>query len=85
MTTNSDNRRESDRVPMGVECALPWIPVPSSQRPRSAKTSVARKVLFAVAVVILLVGAWQLGRGLYVLAGGPLRYVIFADASDRSG
>jgi hypothetical protein len=80
MTTESANRRESDRAPMGLECALPWIPVPSSQRPRSAKANILRKVLFAVAVVILLIGAWQLGRELYLHAK-----VTVADTSDRTG
>lgn len=64
--------RDSDQVPMGLECALPWIPVPSSRRPRGTKLSTLRKVLFAIGVVILLIGAWQLGRGLYVHAKAQL-------------
>jgi sortase A len=84
MTTKSDNRRESDRVPMGVECALPWIPTPSSQRPRGAKTSVVRKVLFAVAVLILLIGAWQLGRGIYAFAVAQYAQVLVRDAWERT-
>ncbi|HMH19242.1 MAG TPA: hypothetical protein VK572_13970 [Burkholderiales bacterium] len=80
MTTESTNRRESDRAPIGVECALPWLPVPSSKRRSGAKTGVLRKVLIAVAAMILLIGAWQLGRELYLHAK-----VTVADTSDRTG
>ncbi|HEY6720588.1 MAG TPA: hypothetical protein VI363_03030 [Burkholderiales bacterium] len=79
MTTQSTHRRESDQAPIGVECALPWIPVPSSKRRSGAKTGVLRKVLFAVAVMILLVGAWQLGRELYLHTK-----VVFADTRDQT-
>jgi hypothetical protein len=80
MKTDSANRRESDRAPMGIECALPWIPVPSSKRRSGAKANILRKLLLALAVAILLIGAWQLGRELYLHAK-----VTAADTSDRTG
>ena len=57
MAMKTANRRESDRIPMGVECALPWIPAPSSERPTRAKTRVLGKFVFAVAVLLLLLAA----------------------------
>ena len=84
MATQIANRRESDRVPMGVECALPWIPVPSSAQPPKAKSSVLRKLVFALLAVALLLGLWQIGRGLYMQAGGP-RHAVPADTANRKG
>ena len=48
MVTQTTNRRESDRVPMGVESALPWVPVPSSKQPPKAKGGVLRKLVLAL-------------------------------------
>src|SRR6266581_1516394 len=82
MATQTANRRESDRVPMGVESALPWVPVPSSEsaQPPKAKTGVLRKLLFALLALVLLFGVWQVGKKLYVQANAPL-----AQAIDRKG
>jgi hypothetical protein len=65
MATQMTNRRESDRVPMGVESALPWVPVPQSVQPPKAKNGVLRKLFFALAMLFLLLGLWQISKGLY--------------------
>src|SRR5207302_3225816 len=68
MATQMANRRESDRVPMGVECAMPWVPVPSSEsvQPPKAKSGVLRKLFFAIAALVLVIGVWQISKGLYL-------------------
>ena len=78
MATQTANRRESDRVPMGVESALPWVPVPSSEsvQPPKAKSGILRKLVFALLALIFLYGVWQIGKKLYVQANSPLAQVI---------
>jgi uncharacterized protein HemX len=58
------NRRESDRIPFGVECALPWAPGPShaAQQPRPKKHPL-RTAAFVLVALALVLG---LGRGIYV-------------------
>src|SRR5712691_3945726 len=82
MATQTANRRESDRVPMGVESALPWVPVPSSESPQppKARTGVLRKLVFALLALVFLFGVWQIGKKLYIQANAPL-----AQAIDRKG
>ncbi len=65
MRMRTANRRESDRVPMGVESALPWVPVPASEPPRKAKSGVLFKLVLALLALIFLLGLWQIGKGLY--------------------
>ena len=48
-------RRVSDRVPLGIECALPWIPTPPSLG-RPEGTSLARKLSLAVVALFVLLG-----------------------------
>src|SRR5258707_14614914 len=62
------NRRESDRIPMGVESAMPWVPVPSSEsvHPPKAKSGILRKLVLALLVLLFLAGLWQIGKGLYI-------------------
>ncbi|HTF15010.1 MAG TPA: hypothetical protein VK643_10100 [Burkholderiales bacterium] len=59
MTTQTANRRESDRVPMGVESALPWVPVPSSssEQPPKAKTGALRRLVLAIAALAVRKGS----------------------------
>ena len=78
MATQTLNRRESDRVPMGVESALPWVPVPSSEsvQPPKAKSGILGKLVLALLVLIFLFGVWQIGKKLYVQANAPLAQVI---------
>ena len=66
MTTENANRRESDRTPMGLECALPWAPGPSRpvQQPKP-KRHVLRTLAFLLLALVLILGAWHLGRGIY--------------------
>jgi hypothetical protein len=78
MATQTANRRESDRVPMGVESALPWVPVPPSEpvQPTKAKTGILRKLVLALLAVIFLFGVWQIGKKLYDQAHAPRAQVI---------
>ncbi len=82
MATQTANRRESDRVPMGVESALPWVPVPPSDSPQppKAKSGILGKLVLALLVLILLFGVWQIGKKLYVQANAPI-----ARAIDKKG
>jgi hypothetical protein len=52
MATPIANRRESDRVPMGVESALPWVPVPSSKKPPEAKSRGLRKLVLTLLALV---------------------------------
>ena len=81
MTTENTNRRLSDRVPMGVECALPWVPAPSSKEPNKAKSGVLRKLLAAFVALVVLLAIWHVGKELYIQAKSQLAQ---ADA-DKKG
>ena len=52
MAPQTANRRESDRVPMGVESALPWVPVPPSKQPLQAKSSGLRKLVLTLLALV---------------------------------
>ena len=64
MDTRNANRRESDRIPFGVECALPWAeaPSPEAQRPKPKKHPLRTAALCLLALALLL----GVGRGIYV-------------------
>ena len=66
------NRRESDRVPIGVECALPWARTPSreAQRPKPRRNPLRTLGLLLLTLAFIL-GAFQLGRGIYVHFKAP--------------
>ena len=78
MATQTANRRLSDRVPMGVESAMPWVPVPPSEsaQPPKAKSGILRKLVLALLVLIFLYGVWQIAKKLYTQAHAPLAPVI---------
>ena len=78
MATKTANRRESDRVPMGVESAMPWVPAPASEPvpPPKAKSGILGKLVLALLVLIFLFGVWQIGMKLYVQANVPVAPVI---------
>jgi len=78
MATQTANRRESDRVPMGVESAMPWVPVPSSEsaQPPKAKSGVLGKLVLALLVLLVLFGVWQIGKKLYDRTNAPLAQTI---------
>jgi hypothetical protein len=78
MATQTANRRESDRVPMGVESALPWVPVPSSESVRAPKTKsgILSKLVLALLALVFLFGVWQIGMKLYIQANAPVAPVI---------
>ena len=69
----SSNRRESDRIPFGVECAMPWAPAPSpeAQRPKPKRNPLRTLGLLLLTLAFLL-GAWQLGRGIYAHFKAPV-------------
>jgi len=73
MDTNHAYRRESDRIPIGVECALPWAPAPSraAQQARPKKNPL-RTLGFLLLALAFILGAWQLGRGIYVHLKAPV-------------
>jgi len=74
------NRRESDRIPFGVECAMPGLPPPSraAMRPRPKK-SVLKTVGYLLLTIVLLLCVWQFGRGLYIHFKPP----VAQGSSDR--
>ena len=78
MAMQTANRRLSDRVPMGVESAMPWVPVPSSAsvRPRKARSGILGKLVVALLVLILLFGVWQIGKKLHAQANAPLAQTV---------
>src|SRR6267378_4513340 len=64
-------RRESDRIPFGVECALPGLPSRSALRPQP-KNSVLKTVGYLLLTIVFLLCVWQLGRGVYILFKAPV-------------
>jgi len=78
MATQTANRRESDRVPMGVESALPWVRVPSSESVQAPKTKsgILSKLVLALLALLFLFGVWQIGMKLYIQANAPVAPVI---------
>src|SRR6266571_1070057 len=78
MATQTLNRRESDRIPMGVESAMPCVPAPSSEsvRPPKAKRGILGKLVLALLALIFLFGVWQIGMKLYIQANAPVAQVI---------
>ena len=78
MAMQNANRRLSDRVPMGVESAMPWVPAPSSEsaQPSKAKTGILGKLVLTLLVLLFLFGVWQIGMKLYDQAHAPLAPVI---------
>lgn len=75
------SRRESDRIPLGVECALPGLPPPSraALRPQPKKSAL-KTVGYLLLTIVLLLCAWQFGRGFYIYYFKP---PIAQGASDR--
>jgi len=61
---------------MGVESAMPWVPVPPSDsaQPPKAKTGILGKLVLTLLVLLFLFGVWQIGMKLY--ANAPLAPVI---------
>jgi hypothetical protein len=58
--------RARDEVPLGIESALPGFPAPSKEAQRRSRMGWPSRLLLAVALVLVLLGVWHLGRGLYV-------------------
>jgi len=63
---------------MGVESAMPWVPVPSSEsvQPPKAKSGILGKLVVALLVLILLFGVWQVGKKLYDQTKAPLAQTV---------
>jgi len=66
-------------VPLGVECALP--PIEAARASREGRIG---RVLVALAMLLSLFGAWQLGRGLYIHAKAQLAQVLLERAWERT-
>ena len=66
-------------VPLGVECALP--PIEAARASREGRIG---RVLLALAALLSLLGAWQLGRGLYIHAKAQLAQVLLERAWERT-
>jgi len=76
-------RRVSDRIPLGVECALPWVRTPPSLgRPR--RMGVPLTLALVLAALLFLLGAWQVGRGLYIHAKAQAAQVLVRGAWERT-
>ena len=73
MDPKSTYRRESDRIPFGVECAIPWAPAPSraALRPRPKK-SVLKTIGYLLLTIVFILCVWQFGRGLYIHFKAPI-------------
>jgi len=80
MDLRYENRRESDRIPFGVECALPGLPPPTraSMRPQPKKSAM-KTVGYLLLTIVLILCIWQFGRGLYIHFKAP----VAQGASDR--
>jgi len=68
-----NHRRESDRIPLGVECALPGLPEPSAaaRRPRP-QNSVLRTLGYLLLTIVCILLVWQFARGVYVALKPPV-------------
>jgi len=67
------HRRESDRIPLGVECALPGLPAPSAaaRRPRPQK-NVMRTLGYLLLTIVCILCVWQFARGVYIHFKAPV-------------
>jgi len=75
MELKHDYRRESDRIPIGVECALPWAPAPSPaalMRARQPKKSALKTVGYLLLTIVFILCVWQFGRGIYIHFKAPI-------------
>jgi len=76
----TDYAIHSDReVPLGIECALP----PTIRAP-DQKASRRSKFILALAALLFLLGAAQLGQGLYIHAKAELAQVLVRGAWQRT-
>ena len=76
--------RQRDEVPLGIESALPEFPSPSKEEEPRAKTGIATRILIAVVVMLVLLGVWQLGHGLYIHLKAQLAQVLVSRAWERT-
>lgn len=70
-------------VPLGVECALPSSSALAAP-PESASARRRGKWMAALAIALLLLGAWQFGRGLYIQVKAQLAQVLLRSAWERT-
>jgi hypothetical protein len=73
MDIRDAQRRESDRIPFGMECALPGLPAPSraALRPQPKK-SVLKTIGYLLLTLVLILCVWQFARGLYIHLKAPV-------------
>jgi len=79
-----NTRRLSDRIPLGVESALPGMPSPEAQAPARKRASLWRKLALAAAALLLIVGAWLLSQGASVHAKAMLAQSLMGRAWERT-
>jgi hypothetical protein len=73
MDIEDSYRKESDRIPIGLECALPWAPAPSrAAQQRRPRKSALKTVGYLLLTIVFILCAWQFGRGLYVHFKAPV-------------
>jgi hypothetical protein len=66
-------RRESDRIPFGMECALPGLPPPSRATLRAQpKKSALKTIGYLLLTIVLILCIWQFARGLYIHFKAPV-------------
>ena len=68
---------------MGVESALPWVPVPASQQPPKAKRGVLFKLVLVLLALVFLLGLWKIGKELRLYGSSEPRYAAIATMSSR--
>ena len=73
MSSMNTYRRESDRIPFGVECALPGLPEPSrASHQRPPKRGGMRSFGVLLLTIVFILGVWQIGRGIYIYFKAPV-------------
>jgi sortase A len=79
-----NTRRLSDRIPLGVESALPGMPSPGAQAPARKRAGLWRKLALAAAALLLILGAWLLSQGASVHAKALLAQSLMGRAWERT-
>lgn len=77
-------RRLSDRVPLGVESALPGMPSPALRAARRERPGLWRKLALAAAALFLILGAWLLSQGASIHAKAILAQSLMGRAWERT-
>ena len=57
-----NTRRLSDRIPLGVESALPGMPAPELRAPARRRGDAWRKLALAAAALLFMLGVWLVAK-----------------------